>query len=186
MTYDEYLICAEKHLKGCASLLSSYKAGQKHDKHVWLELYYLSGYIIEGVVVYSAYKQNNWPQNEDIRKRWNLEFTKQTNLDFFYNRKIKDREEINRFYQNRTNGLSVQGHRFQDIVKSLLRPDPSFNNVPYVGNGQIDPDVEQLIEDWKPDVRYVHDRSSATSLKLSHDLIDRLINTCFTIYSQHI
>ena len=124
MTYEEYLYCAEKHLKGCASLLLSYKSNPKYDKHVWLELYYLSGYIIEGIVVYSAYKLNNWRQNDDIQRKFNESFSRRTNLDFYYVRSHiqNGTEKIPPFFQKRPPGaLSVQGHRFQEIAKNLLK-----------------------------------------------------------------
>lgn len=185
MTYDEYLKCAEKHLNGCCSLLSSYKSGQKDDMHVWLELYYLSGYIIEGIVVYSAYKLFNWPPNEDIKKRYNVKFSQQTNLDYYYERKFKGNVPVPNFFQNRPHGaLSVQGHKFQEIVKVLLRPDPSFQDTPYIGNGQIDSDIEGLIDDWKPEIRYWHTVNHPQNL--SKVLITRLIDTCKDIYKKHI
>ncbi len=188
MTYNEYLYCAEKHLKGCASLLLSYQMHEKRDKHVWLELYYLSGYILEGIVVYSAYKLNNWNPSDDIRLKYNLSFTQRTNLDFYYNRTriINGRERIPSFFQNRPPGsLSVQGHKFQEIVRRLLKPDPSFNSIPYLGNGIIDSDVEQLIDNWRPEVRYKY-IAQQMSPTLNQDLIARLLNTCFTIYSNHV
>ncbi|MBR1940919.1 MAG: hypothetical protein IJ845_06255 [Bacteroidaceae bacterium] len=179
MTYIEYFTCAEKHLKGCSQLLLSYQQGTKYDNHVWLELYYLSGYIIEGIVVYSAYKLHNWNSSVDIRN-CDLSFTKRTNLDFYYKRPRPS------FFQNRPAGaLSVQGHKFQEIAKSLLKPDPSFNDVPYIGNGQIDSDVERLIDDWKPEVRYQY-HGMAGLPTLNQNIIDRLLSTCFTIYSKHI
>lgn len=189
MRYNEYLNCAKKHLKGCYSLLQSYKAGQNEDRHVWLELYYLSGYIIEGIVVYSAYKLNNWPANDDIKRKYNEKFTKLTNLDFYYIRTYKKngKEIIPSYFQNRPSGaLSVQGHRFQDIVKSLLRPNPSFQNTPYLGDGQIATDVESLIDEWKPDIRYSYEYAVPPPPNLSQDLITRLLETCYTIYKQHI
>ena len=64
MTYNEYLSCAEKHLKGCKSLLESYNSGRSSDTHVWLELYYIAGYILEGIAVYSAYKLNHFPKEQ--------------------------------------------------------------------------------------------------------------------------
>lgn len=45
MTYGGYFKCAEKHLNGCCSLLASYKPDSINDMNVWMELYYLSGYI---------------------------------------------------------------------------------------------------------------------------------------------
>ncbi|MDE5887332.1 MAG: hypothetical protein K2H46_07085 [Muribaculaceae bacterium] len=183
MTYIEYLKSAEKHLKGCMSLLSSYSEGQPFDAHVWLELYYVSGYILEGLTVYSAYKLYNWPQKEDIQLRYNREFTKNTGIDFYYNRKISENE----IFPGRTkNSLSVQGHRFQPIVKQLLNPDPSFNDIPYLGDGTIDADVESLIEHWSPKVRYYYHGQQFQYPSLNYDLIKRLITTCNTIYSKHI
>ena len=189
MTYGEYLHCAEKHLKGCTSLLLSYKPNPTYDKHVWLELYYFSGYIIEGIVVYSAYKLNNWRQNDDIQRKYNLAFSQRTNLDFYYVRSHIQHgtEIIPSFFQNRPSGaLSVQGHRFQEIAKNLLKVDPSFNGVPYIGNGTIDADIEILIDQWRPDIRYCYHGGGTTLPPLNQDVIARLLNTCYTIYNNHI
>ena len=113
MKYAEYLLCAEKHLKGCSSLLQSYTPDIKYDKHVWLELYYLSGYIIEGITVYSAYKLYNWQQTSDIQSNCDIAFTTRTGLDFYYDRKIRN---VSVFPDRSYRSLSVQGHHFQDIV----------------------------------------------------------------------
>lgn len=191
MKYSEYLLCAEKHLKGCISLLETYKSGSSSDTHVWLELYYIAGYIIEGITVYSAYKLYHWNPLDDIQRRWNLAFSQRTNLDFYYVRSRKDRvtgvERVPLFFQNRPSGaMSVQGHNFQSIVMNLLKPDPSFNDIPYIGNGEIDNDVEILINSWTPSVRYYHSRQSDPLPNLNYDIINRLIKTCQTIYINHI
>jgi len=191
MTYNEYLSCAEKHLKGCKSLLDSYNSGRSSDTHVWLELYYIVGYILEGITVYSAYKLNHWNSSDDIQRHYNLAFSQRTNLDFYYVRSYKDRitgvERVPSFFQNRPSGaMSVQGHKFQSIVMNLLKPDPSFNDIPYLGNGDIDSDVEILINNWSPSVRYYHQGQSEPLPNLDYDIINRLINTCQTIYINHI
>lgn len=189
MRYFEYLCCAEKHLKACQQLLQSYQQMTKDEHHVWLELYYLSGYIIEGIVVYSAYKLNNWNPMDDIQRRYNKSFSQRTNLDFFRKRSkiINGVERIDSFFQNRPHGaLSVEGHRFQEIVKSLLKPNPSFNDVPYIGNGEIDSDVERLIDEWKPEVRYHYYGMKLMIPNLDRDIISRLITTCSKIYLKHI
>ena len=128
MKFDEYLQCAQKHLRGCEALLESYHSDTKGDIHVWLELYYLSGYIIEGITVYSVYKVNGWEQKDDIQKKYDLEFTKRTKLDFYVKRTYKKngQEMIPHYFQNRPAGsFSVQQHKFQEIVKSLLRSNPA-------------------------------------------------------------
>lgn len=191
MTYNEYLSCAEKHLKGCASLLNSYSSGNSEDMHVWLELYYISGYIIEGITVYSAYKLYHWNPSDDIKRHYNLSFSQRTNLDFYYVRTYIDRvtgiERIPSFFQNRPNGaMSVQGHKFQNIVLNLLKLDPTFEETPYLGNGEIDSDVKILIDNWSPSIRYYYYGQPAPLPPLNQDIIKRLINTCQTIFFKHI
>ena len=189
MFYDEYLKCADKHLRGCLQLLQSFRKGTANDCHVWLELYYLSGYIVEGITIYSAYKLNNWTPSDDIQYDYNLQFTQHTNLDFYDKRTkiINGIETIDPFFQNRPPGaLSVQHHRFQEIAKTLLKPDPSFNDVPYIGNGVIDADIEDLIDKWKPDVRYHYHGMRKKINVLNYDIITRLLTTCSTIYIKHI
>lgn len=188
MKYEEYLVCAEKHLKGCVSLLSSYKSDSENEKHVWLELYYLSGYILEGITVYSAYKLNGWDPSEDIAKRYNLEFTKRTNLDFYQNRK-STKYIIPSYYQERPEGaMCVERHRFQDIVKNLLNINPAVDKVPYFGIGvAIEEDIKDLIDRWRPNVRYYYHSYPKCSLpELNRDVISRLLETCKIIYSKHI
>lgn len=185
MIFYKYLRSAEKHLYGCKQLFQSYRTGDVHDCHVWLELYYLSGYVIEGIVIYSAYKLNNWPSNNDIKK-CNLEFTQRTNLDFYNSRKIKDEGIEKEYFQNRPPGaLSVQSHHFQEIAKKLLKTDPSFSGVPYVGDGIIDVDIELLIDEWKPEVRYSYGLAPGMP-SLNKNVIGRLLNTCELIYLNHI
>lgn len=84
MKYYQYLYCAKKHLDSCTQILDSYKPND-YQESVWLELYYLCGYILEGTIVYSVYKLNEWPEYIDI-KSYNEEFTLKTGLDFYRHR----------------------------------------------------------------------------------------------------
>jgi len=180
MYYNEYLYCAKKHLNGCNSLFRSYSPGSVHDSHVWMELYYLSGYIIEGITVYAAYKLYNWPVNDDIITVCNPSFTQQTKLDFWCDRKVNGSSAFPSRAQDST-ALSVQRHRFQNIVKCLLKSNPATNSVPYIGNGTIDQDVESLIDSWKPDIRYKYVGRNNPLSFLNEDIIRRLLDTCKTI-----
>lgn len=136
------------------------------------------------MTIYSAYKLYNWYPNSDIRSTWNPSFTQVTGLDFFYERKVGG----NIIFPNRTvRSLSVQGHHFQDIAKTLLRIDPSFNDIPYIGMGYIDSDVELLIDNWSPKIRYNEFGRSFNPISiLNQDVVNRLINTCYNIYAKHI
>lgn len=191
MKFGEYLRCAEKHLKGCDALLTSYQSSKKGNVFVWLELYYLSGYIMEGIAVYSAYKLNGWDPETDIQSKYDKNFTQQTGLDFYnlriVNKKDKDKPPISftPFCHDGKNKIkySVQSHHFQEIIKNLLRPNPSFNGMPYFGDGEISSDVASLIDDWKPDVRYWYENQTKPLPLLNRDIIERLIKTCKTIYN---
>ena len=180
MYYNEYLYCAKKHLNGCNSLFKSYSPGSVHDPHVWMELYYLSGYIIEGITVYAAYKLYNWPIGVDIIKDSNEVFTQRTNLDFWRDRKVNKTSVFPNRIDN-ASALSVQGHHFQNIVKCLLKSNPATNSVPYIGNGTIDQDIESLIDSWKPDIRYKYVGRNNPLSFLNEDIIRRLLDTCKTI-----
>lgn len=179
--------CAKKHLYGCRNLLSSYKEDGENDGHVWLELYYLSGYILEGIVVYYAYRNNGWLPQVDIQRNYNVDFTEKTHLDFYYQRKEKKEEKwakaVKDFFANpeKRGRLSVQGHRFQEIAKSLLYKDPLFEEVPYIGSGRvIDKEINRLIESWRPEVRYKYKETN----NLNGKVIAGLINACDDIYQK--
>lgn len=183
MRYGEYLKCAEKHLKGCNSLLTSYRPDSIHDMHVWMEIYYLSGYILEGITVYSAYKLHGWQYSWDIMQYYDSAFTQATGLDFFYSRTRGINFNSN---NHSTVLLAVEKHHFQDIVMNLLKVNPSFNGIPYLGTGSIDPDVELLIDQWRPNIRYKYIGNINPFPTLNQDVVNRLINTCYLIYSKHI
>ncbi len=182
MKYVDYLSCAGKHLKACSSLLMSYKPNSIYDWHVWMELYYLSGYIIEGITIYSTYKLNNWPLDDDITCR-NDAFTQITGIDF-YRKRIEGNKVVS-FKRDTDYSLCVEGHNFQKIAEKKLQKNPSFNDVPYIGSGDIDPDVKILIDEWTPKIRY-KTRLDNDYPQLNQDVINRLINTCRIIFVKHI
>lgn len=186
MDYDEYLKCAQKHLKSCQQLLEGLNKDTEN-KEAYLDIWYLSGYIIEGFTVYSAYKIYGWnPQTieKDIRKRYDWNFSKNTHLDFFrcrlnkYNNPIFPRGLITYF---------VEGHNYQSIIKGLLIKEPIFQDFPIMGSGPIDNDVKILVDNWKPDIRYWHKTEEIENIpKLTSDLLKRLIETCNDVYKKMI
>lgn len=190
MKYPEYLQCALKHTKSCAFLFNSYVGdiSKRHDDiPVFLELYYLLGYVVEGITVYSAYKLNNWPANQDIQY-WPKSssiinqlktFTNQTGLDFYKERIINN----NSAFSQGIVRYSVQGHNFQQIIHGLLSTDPTFNGFPYFGNGTIDPDVKDLIDNWRPDIRYYNPYNLKPNLanNLTEENVKSLLITCIDI-----
>ena len=187
MKYREYLKCAHKHLRSCKLLLDAYTPGSNYDLFVWLDLYYLSGYVIEGIVVYSAYKSYGWEESRDIQYDYDVEFSKLTGLDFYDKRWVPDEDsEAYRYFSKRSGSdvKSVHSHKFQLIVYDLLHKIPSFNGIPYIGDGCIDEDIKQLIDDWSPKVRYEYEYKKANNHFLSKDIIVGLIDTCCEIYNK--
>ena len=66
MLYSEYLLCAERHLKSCRAFLDTYQPDASRDFEVFLEIFYITGYILEGLTIYSTYKLYGWPANVEI------------------------------------------------------------------------------------------------------------------------
>lgn len=189
MNYDEYLKCAEKHLKSCQQLLEGIKESTDN-KEACIDIWYLSGYIIEGFTVYSAYKINGWnPISKDgvkdIKLKYDKSFSYKTHLDFHYRRVYKGKSVF-------PPGLItyfVQGHDYKSIIEGLLVKEPVFKDVPIMGSGAIDSDVKILVDNWKPDIRYWYKEEQMKEKKipiLTVDLLKRLIETCNDIYKKMI
>lgn len=191
MLYSEYLKCAEKHLKSCDNFLTSYQSGRSCDFDVFLDIFYISGYVLEGLTIYSAYKINGWPTATQINDLsfYDPSFVQRTNLDFFNFRKFPNASGGISTVVNR--GLKVQGHNFQQIAMALLMNQGPFandNTTPYFGMGHIDPDVLLLINLWKPEVRYYHVGHQDISRLpvINYDILSRLVDTCKLIFLQTI
>lgn len=172
MRYTEYYANSKKHLLATLSILDSFnKKKEQISKYTLLELYYLSGYILEGAVVFLAYKMGNWTEKDDIKDVCNVAFTATTSLDFYRNGNRKTHKKLGNKY-------FIQSHAFQPIVKNLLRPNSAFDAIPYIGvSCPIDPDVESLIDNWNPRFRYVYEDTQVPS-ELNEDSLRRLLNTC--------
>lgn len=191
MLYNEYLKCAEKHLIACENFLMSYQSGKSSDFDVFLDIFYISGYVLEGLTIYSAYKINGWPAGTQINDLsfYDSAFFQRTNLDFFNFRSFQDAH--GRWSTVKNRGLKVQGHNFQEIANALLinqGPFANDNTTPYFGRGNIDPDVLLMINLWNPEVRYYHVRHQDISRlpTINYDRLSRLVKTCKLIFLQTI
>lgn len=195
MLYKDYLDCAKKHWKACNLAISSYlsnnsgKSGQR-DFELLLDIYYLTGYMVEGCVVYSAYNLGGFPPGKHV-KNYDRNFTLSTKIDFYYTRP-NDPKYINpQEYSERRalNGvLAVQSHGFQEIVSKYLDKELHDNGyyIPYLESStQINPNVKYLLDMWCPDVRY---KTATTPSKffvqrnlITYASIQNLVNTCGNI-----
>lgn len=187
MIYEEYLECARKHLISCQQLLECLTENTDN-KEAYLDIWYLSGYIIEGFTVYSAYKINNWnppTKEKDIKSKYDIGFSERTHLDYFRCR-LCPKTNIPVFSKGLIN-YSVQGHNYQSIIQGLLSTSPTFKGFPIMGDGTVDKDVKTLIDSWKPDIRYWYKAEEMKNIPtLTVDLLKRLIETCNNIYKKMI
>ena len=183
MLYTEYLECAKKHVLGCGKLLASYKENGKDDINVCLELYYLSGYILEAITVYSVYKLGGWQTHLDIQKH-DPTFVAANNIDFYgYDRVINTPNgKIYPYRKQKTCPLDIKHHNFHQIISSKLRVEPSFNTIPYFGTcdpSDIDKDIVDLLDNWNVNIRY--ENAASPSVNLTLDKVSRLYSTCLAI-----
>lgn len=184
LRYTEYLECAKKHVTAGCNMLDAYNQTGQDDMSVWLDLYYLSGYIIEAVTVYSVYKTGQWNDAITINEH-DPAFVSRKNVDFYGSDcNLGTLRHPN--FPYRAPGVippyAIKSHRFGPIITNVLRPDPTFNTIPYLGScdpADIDSDIVDLLDDW--DVRVRYERPSSSSIVLSKDLIKRLYKTCLTI-----
>lgn len=187
MEYNEYLKCARKHIESCRQILEGLKHNGIENKEAFLDVWYLSGYILEGFTVYSAYKiykwnpPMKWKKGEDIQGRYDKNFSRKSNIDFFRQRRVNG---INVLQEAGIEiKYSVQGHGFQEIINNRLKGEPNIARLPVLGDGPVDRDVYELIKVWNPQIRYWYESSGNIKIpELSQDLLERLLNTCIEIY----
>lgn len=198
MRYDEYKLSAQKHLNACKKIVESQAATPKVPKSLLIELWYLSGYIIEGLVVYSIYKQNGWESDKDIEKTYDFtessngessdEFTKRTGIDFYRSRRDGRSGKEHEWPVGGKPKYNVQSHNFQVLIQNLLRNRNEFDNVPYFGNNTIiDEDIKKMLNQWGTHLRYSYegqDKNKKIIDDLSFDTVTRLIKTCEEIYTE--
>lgn len=195
MNYDEYLKCAEKHLKSCQQLLGGLDQNT-NNREAYLDLWYISGYIIEGLTVYSVYKNYDWDPNIDIQychpnrftpQCWN--FYQATKLDFYGSGGRIDTKTGNKLLGNISIKYSVKGHNFQLIIDNLLKKEAPFKDFPILGLGKIDPNVSELVKNWRPNIRYWYKEEQMKMNNipdLTIDLLTKLIDTCEDVYKRVI
>lgn len=132
MKYKDYRNAARKHLNTCTVLEEKYNTNScttETRKSLVLNMYYLSGYIIECIVKYGIYDLIGYDKDQDVKLLDNGKLT----------------------YQN-----NIRHHQFEryteHLVRYISRPIPLISAT----NG-IDRDVIRLYSDWDAEVRYSYD-----------------------------
>ena len=170
--YTQYRDAARQHLAACRRLIDSYpewsKICNKHDEEkIFHEIYYLSGYILEGFVNYAIFCHPDWDRSCNVRKfSKDSDFSKHTHL--WWNGENPD-------------GFTIAGHNFQNnrnILDSCgyvvgipyLSPDVPLSDDRIISNR-----LQRMIGMWKPDIRY---KKVGEPLSLEFSDINNLISLC--------
>lgn len=122
---------------------------------VWAELYYLCGYVIEGVVVYCLFKSNNWSRNDDVLRTLSKHKEK-TGADIY---------------------SPVRGHRFLEVMNSYMVEDSNYAGVAYLdGSIPLRNEQKRLLFQWDTHLRY------DKKIHLDEEQIEGFIELCDKIY----
>ncbi|MFN8254893.1 MAG: hypothetical protein U0W24_04340 [Bacteroidales bacterium] len=146
MIYDDYKKAALKQLKTCRRLESTFRnitSSYERDA-VLRSIYYLSGYIIEGIVNYSLYKVCTFPQNENVKKL-NHSFGTGKKIAFFW-------RDLNGYIGQK---YVIQNHDFMKNVDVLKVKLPSkFSTIPVLSDGNQNLCLNNLLNNWNVHIRY--------------------------------
>ena len=157
------------------------------------DIYYLTGYILEGIAVYLVYGAGGFDPQKNI-KEFDRRFTERTGVDFFSfrgrntTRTENISEEDQKWLNSQEDICGVNQHHFNDLIDRYHnRLSISSNKIPYVDNpNDVSKPVRELIKHWDASHRY-SDYDSHIPWKihrlrqfLNRDTLSKLID----IYSQ--
>lgn len=171
--YPNYLKAAKKKLDACDLLISKCVGlSEKEEKCICHELYYLSGYIIEGFCVYSVYKILGWEDEEiPINSRGGYEYE-----DF------AERNAISYFGSGDTIE-AIHNHVYNNYVDKI-RKTHKFDGLPYFSSARFSKtEVDDLISNWDPNIRYDYNENSTIIKHANLSNIKSVIDWCKKIYS---
>lgn len=162
--YPNYAVTARQRLEACKYLVAKCDSwsNQQEEFRVCHEIYYLCGYILEALCIFTIYKSRNWIKSKPIHS-YDKDFSEETDLS----------------YGGENTTYNIQGHRFQLYVE-ILRNDPNFEDIPYFGTRSIgDGTIEDLIANWSPKIRYNYQDKDGINMKN----IKKIIDVCEKIYA---
>lgn len=200
MKYTEYLTTAQRHLKSCQTFYNSIDWDTCGDPQPILrDLYYLTGYIFEAVVVYLIYNKGGFDKNTSI-KDFDKKFTEKTDVDFFAKRrrlyKANDNtstltEDDEKWLKSKSPLYAIQKHRFRELVHHCIRNKKNKCcilplKIPYLSiplNIQQN-HAKQLIDMWDVCLRYSTEdpkdpwNNGEMASLLSRETIGEILNIC--------
>ena len=165
---------AQRHLKSCQAFYNGIDWEHCNCKEEILrDLYYLSGYILEALVVYFVYKRGGFSEKKDIDV-FDKEFTNKTCVDYFPKRKNSEgKYETSRCLTQLYNGkkmciediqwlnskpklYGINQHKFGLIIENCFdNLIFSSESIPYFSDrSKISKEARDLILLWDVKLRY--------------------------------
>jgi hypothetical protein len=150
MNYLEYKSASARHLHTCINIAKTLSSinNSTVEKALLLNLYYLSGYVIECIVNYAIYDYVKFGPAADVST-----LTPKNNLydvSFFAGPMLKRKFQI-----NRNPKYVIQTHRFQYNCQFFAANGVAdANKVPQFDGNIADKSIIKLFDLWKPEVRY--------------------------------
>lgn len=168
MLYPEYFTNGCLHLSSIKHMLNAYKDcdGSNTKDKIILNIWYLSGYVMEGFTVYSFFKGTDWDRNENIGDIDN-------DIDFARNYGV--------MYNHGHAPVRICSHDWKKLIEDEndFRDwiQPLDDDTPYFGNGFISSYARKLIDNWNPRIRYYHRIEDYQRRELSFNSLSDLLET---------
>ncbi|WP_244263704.1 hypothetical protein [Fibrobacter succinogenes] len=149
MRFRDYIDTAQRHLISCEAICRTIewdKCSNEEKNEILKDLFYLTGYILEALTIYTVYSRGHFNPNKDITEL-DIKFTKDTHVDYYNTREIhpnkndpkdkfsiscrtpknaesyetfnKNLEELNKLIRE-TTIYPIQSHKFFAIIQNVL------------------------------------------------------------------
>ncbi|MCB5260776.1 MAG: hypothetical protein LHW48_09975 [Candidatus Cloacimonetes bacterium] len=132
MHHDSYLSTAKRHLHVCQLMLSNWVPSNSSENYKSSVIYYLSGYIFEGIVNYAVCSIVNWTG----KSVYQLD----TPLVVFKKRSYSD------------NRLELHRHKYSETIELIYTHNPQLETK--VNNLFVKYGSKRLFNSWSSSYRY--------------------------------
>ncbi|MFD2863593.1 hypothetical protein [Mucilaginibacter antarcticus] len=184
MDYRDYQLASYKHLSTCQSILDSisiFTAAKDPNALIIKDLkvssvlsnvFYLSGYTLEGIINYAIYKHFKWklPSVQET----DHSFSNKCDLSFFPN------------CQRKTGGTynyCISLHQFQRNIQVLTKALPS-SGIPLIDRSvAIDPTVLKLFMAWTVEVRYHKVAANYSTVPINLANVTKFVDATDLVYN---
>lgn len=160
--YTNYFKFAKRKLIACEQLVNSmpdFKDNTVLEKKVCHELFYLMGYIVEGLSVYVIYEVLGWEKSKEISR---------------YDRNFSDEHDLS--WDGATT-YTIKRHRFNSYL-SVVRGKDEVAGIPFISGYDSDEAPYKHLSKWSPELRY-----ELNDIELTKKQIIELFNYCKSMYS---